>query len=70
MRRNEGGIMLNIKLDRLHTLHLEMHNWVRVDDYIIIKENKNEYYLTQIVGGRWEMNLDSKKTMVEIEEDK
>lgn len=62
--------MLSIKLDRQHTMHLDMHNWVRVDDYIIIKEHNGEYLFTKLVDGYAEATLDAQVCSVKnIEEE-
>ena len=61
--------MLKITLDRQHTMHLDMHNWVRVDDYIIIKEHKGEYLFAKIENGYAEAILDAQVCSVEIEEE-
>ena len=51
--------MLTITLDRQHTMHLEMHNWVRVDDYIIIQQHHNEYLFAKLVDGKVNAKLDA-----------
>ena len=61
--------MLKITLDRQHTIHLEMHNWVRVDDYIIIQEHKGEYLFAKLVDGEAvECKLDAQICQVIKEE--
>ena len=60
--------MLNIKLDRQHTMFLDMYNWVKVDDFIIIKENKNSYYCAKLVNDAWMMKEDAQITIVTEEE--
>ena len=63
--------MLDIKLDRSHTMFLNMHNYVIVDDIIIIREHKNHYYTTRIVNNeRVEIELDASETKVITEEEK
>lgn len=63
--------MINIKLDRSHTMFLNMHNYVIVDDIIIVRESKNTYYTTRIVNNeRVEIELDADKTKVITEEEK
>lgn len=63
--------MLDIKLDRSHTMFLNMHNYVIVDDIIIVRESKNHYYTTRIVNNeRVEIELDASETKVIIEEEK
>ena len=61
--------MLKITLDRQHTMHLDMHNWVRVDDYIIIKEHKGEYLFAKLENGYAEATLDAQVCRVEIKEE-
>ena len=61
--------MLKITLDRQHTMHLDMHNWVRVEDYIIIKEHKGEYLFAKIENCYAEATLDAQVCSVEIEEE-
>lgn len=57
--------MINVKLDRSHTMFLNMHNYVVVDDIIIVRENKNHYYTTRIVNNeRVEIELDASETKV------
>jgi hypothetical protein len=60
--------MLNIKLDRQHTMFLDMYNWVKVGDFIIIKENKNNYYCAKLVKEAWMMKEDAQITIVTEEE--
>lgn len=63
--------MINVKLDRSHTMFLNMHNYVVVDDIIIVRENKNSYYTTRIVNNeRVEIELDASETKVITEEEK
>ena len=63
--------MINVKLDRSHTMFLNMHNYVVVDDIIIVRENKNNYYTTRIVNNeRVEIELDASETKVITEEEK
>lgn len=63
--------MINVKLDRSHTMFLNMHNYVVVDDIIIVRESKNTYYTTRIVNNeRVEIELDADKTKVITEEEK
>ena len=63
--------MLDIKLDRSHTMFLNMHNYVIVDDIIIVRESKNHYYTTRIVNNeRVEIELDASETKVITEEEK
>lgn len=63
--------MINVKLDRSHTMFLNMHNYVIVDDIIIVRENKNHYYTTRIVNNeRVEIELDASETKVITEEEK
>lgn len=62
--------MLKITLDRQHSMHLEMHNWVKVDDYIIIQEYHGEYIFAKLVDGKVEAKLDSQVCSVnEIKEE-
>lgn len=61
--------MLSIKLDRQHTMHLDMHNWVMVEDYIIIKEHHGEYLFAKLVDGYAEAQLDAQVCSVEIKEE-
>lgn len=61
--------MLKITLDRQHSMHLDMHNWVRVEDYIIIKEHKGEYLFAKLVDGEVEATLDAQVCSVEIKEE-
>jgi hypothetical protein len=62
--------MLKITLDRQHTMHLEMHNWVRVDDYIIIQEYKGEYLFAKLVDGEAvECTLDAQICQVILKEE-
>lgn len=57
--------MINVKLDRSHTMFLNMHNYVVVDDIIIVRENKNHYYTTRIIPNeRVEIELDASETKV------
>ena len=60
--------MLNIKLDRQHTMFLDMYNWVKVGNYIIIKENKNSYFCAKLVEDAWMMKEDAQITIVTEEE--
>ena len=63
--------MINVKLDRSHTMFLNMHNYVVVDDIIIVRENKNHYYTTRIIPNeRVEIELDASETKVITEEEK
>ena len=63
--------MINVKLDRSHTMFLNMHNYVVVDDIIIVRENKNSYYTTRIIPNeRVEIELDASETKVITEEEK
>ena len=63
--------MINVKLDRSHTMFLNMHNYVVVDDIIIVRENKNSYYTTRIVNNeRVEIELDASETKVITAEEK
>lgn len=63
--------MINVKLDRSHTMFLNMHNYVVVDDIIIVRENKNSYYTTRIVNNeRVEIELDASETKVITKEEK
>ena len=63
--------MINVKLDRSHTMFLNMHNYVVVDDIIIVRENKNSYYTTRIVNNeRVEIELDASETKVITGEEK
>ena len=63
--------MINVKLDRSHTMFLNMHNYVVVDDIIIVRENKNNYYTTRIVNNeRVEIELDASETKVITKEEK
>ncbi len=59
---------LEITLDRQHSMHLQMHNWVKVGNYIIIKENKNNYYCAKLVKEAWMMKEDAQITIVTEEE--
>ena len=61
--------MLKITLDRQHSMHLDMHNWVRVEDYIIIKEHHGEYLFAKIENGYAEATLDAQVCSVEIKEE-
>ena len=61
--------MLTITLDRQHTMHLEMHHWVRVDDYIIIQEFKNQYLFAKLVDGDVEAKLDAQVCQVILKEE-
>ena len=61
--------MLCIKLNRQHTMFLDMHNWVKVDDYIIVKESKNSYYLAKLVNSAWMVKEDAQITIVTEEEE-
>ena len=63
--------MINVKLDRSHTMFLNIHNYVVVGDIIIVRENKNSYYTTRIVNNeRVEIELDASETKVITEEEK
>ncbi len=63
--------MINVKLDRSHTMFLNMHNYVVVDDIIIVRESKNTYYTTRIIPNeRVEIELDASETKVITEEEK
>lgn len=60
---------ITIKLDRQHTMFLDLHNWVKVGNYILVKESKGEYYLTKIVDDNWTMEVDAMQTKVIVEEE-
>jgi len=63
--------MINVKLDRSHTMFLNMHNYVVVDDIIVVRESKNTYYTTRIIPNeRVEIELDASETKVITEEEK
>ena len=63
--------MINVKLDRSHTMFLNMHNYVVVGDIIVVRENKNTYYTTRIIPNeRVEIELDASETKVITEEEK
>ena len=61
--------VLEITLDRQHSMHLQMHNWVKVGNYFVIKENKNEYYVAKLVDNTWSLELDSLQTKAIIKEE-
>ena len=63
--------MINVKLDRSHTMFLNMHNYVVVGDIIVVRESKNHYYTTRIIPIELvEIELDAEKTKVITEEEK
>ena len=63
--------MINVKLDRSHTMFLNMHNYVVVGDIIVVRESKNTYYTTRIITNeRVEIELDASETKVITEEEK
>ena len=63
--------MINVKLDRSHTMFLNMHNYVVVGDIIVVRESKNTYYTTRIIPNeRVEIELDASETKVITEEEK
>lgn len=56
--------IVKLHLDELHTMHLNVHGWVMVDDYIVVKENDDNYYLSKVVNKAWEMKLQANETSV------